>query len=140
MSPSESVSPLAQQIALTCRQMLSRQLGVVAASRQIKSLVFRLHGEKFVHEMFGLFIAIDSETDHLPVGPERRHWAAQALASKDAEIHRYEESWRQDAFEAARKILKSYEETIAEPGAPPNGGPAAPVGNSGVTEGPPSVS
>jgi|ERR1041384_737323 hypothetical protein len=26
------------------------------------------------------------------------------------------------------------------PGAPPNGGPAAPLGNSGVTEGPPSVS
>ena len=29
---------------------------------------------------------------------------------------------------------------IAEPGAPPNGGPATPSGNSGVTEGPPSVS
>ncbi len=29
---------------------------------------------------------------------------------------------------------------IAEPGAAPNGGPAAPVGNSRVTEGPPSVS
>ena len=28
----------------------------------------------------------------------------------------------------------------AEPGAPPNGGPATPPGNSGVTEGPPSVS
>jgi hypothetical protein len=28
----------------------------------------------------------------------------------------------------------------AEPGAAPNGGPATPVGNSGVTEGPPSVS
>jgi hypothetical protein len=28
----------------------------------------------------------------------------------------------------------------AEPSAPPNGGPTAPVGNSGVAEGPPSVS
>jgi hypothetical protein len=28
----------------------------------------------------------------------------------------------------------------AEPGAPPNGGPATPIGNPGVTEGPPSVS
>ena len=27
-----------------------------------------------------------------------------------------------------------------QPSAPPNGGPATPVGNSGVTEGPPSVS
>ena len=31
-------------------------------------------------------------------------------------------------------------EPQAEPDAPPNGGPALPVGNSGVTEGPPSVS
>jgi hypothetical protein len=30
--------------------------------------------------------------------------------------------------------------TNAEPCAPPNGGPAAPVGNPGATEGPPSVS
>jgi hypothetical protein len=29
---------------------------------------------------------------------------------------------------------------IAEPDAPPNGGPATPIGNSGATEGPPSVS
>lgn len=29
---------------------------------------------------------------------------------------------------------------IAEPGAPPNGGPASQPGNSGATEGPPSVS
>ena len=35
-------------------------------------------------------------------------------------------------FEAAKRI--------AEPGAPPNGGPATPLGNSRVTEGPPSVS
>jgi len=30
--------------------------------------------------------------------------------------------------------------TAAEPGAAPNGGPATPLGNSGATEGPPSVS
>jgi hypothetical protein len=30
--------------------------------------------------------------------------------------------------------------TKAQPGAPPNGGPATPVGKPGVTEGPPSVS
>ena len=34
----------------------------------------------------------------------------------------------------------SLQETGAEPSAAPNGGPASPVGNSNVTEGPPSVS
>ena len=33
-----------------------------------------------------------------------------------------------------------WENRDAEPGAAPNSGPAAPVGNSGVSEGPPSVS
>jgi len=36
--------------------------------------------------------------------------------------------------------LEAFEKTKAEPGAAPNGGPATQLGNSGVTEGPPSVS
>ncbi len=43
-----------------------------------------------------------------------------------------------------RKALDTYRWWLripkAEPGAPPNGGPATQCGNSGVTEGPPSVS
>ena len=39
----------------------------------------------------------------------------------------------------SRQIIEQ-ELTDAEPGAPPNGGPATPVTSSGVTEGPPSVS
>ncbi len=120
--------------------MLSGQIGVLSAARQIKSLAFRLHGDKYVHDKFRIFIAIDSETDHLPVGPERRHWAPDALVRKDAEIQRYEDTWRPVAFEAARKVIESYERTIAEPSASPNGGPAMRHGNSGVSEGPPSVS
>jgi hypothetical protein len=42
------------------------------------------------------------------------------------------ERWRKGGLKV--EVLK------AEQGAPPNGGPATPVGNSGVTEGPPSVS
>ena len=37
-------------------------------------------------------------------------------------------------------LLYRYEERRAEPSASPNGGPATPLGNSGVEKGPPSVS
>jgi tetratricopeptide (TPR) repeat protein len=47
-----------------------------------------------------------------------------------------DESGAEPFFERARKLR----ERKAEPGAPPNGGPATPFGSSGVTEGPPSVS
>ena len=86
MSAPEPISPLAEEIVLACRRMLSGQIGVLSAARQIKSLAFRLHGDKYVHDKFRIFIAIDSETDHLPVGPERRHWAPDALVRKDADI------------------------------------------------------
>ena len=116
MGTSESINPVDQDLVLVCKRLLAGELGVVAAARQITSLASRLHGDDLVREMFGVFVAIDSESDHLPVGPERRHWAQDVLVSKDAEIERYEESCRQEAFEAARKIIKSYEQTIAEPG------------------------
>jgi hypothetical protein len=47
------------------------------------------------------------------------------------------------AWAAKQKIedwMKELQSTQAEPGAPPNGGPATPSGNSEVPEGPPSVS
>jgi len=40
----------------------------------------------------------------------------------------------------ARKLREELNQKLAEPGAAPNGGPATPGGNSGATEGPPSVS
>ena len=46
-------------------------------------------------------------------------------------------------WEAKRQIeefMRDIQDTNAEPSAAPNGGPAMPLGNSDVTEGPPSVS
>ena len=39
-----------------------------------------------------------------------------------------------------RAFARNRQRKSAEPGAAPNGGPAVPAANSGVTEGPPSVS
>ena len=44
-----------------------------------------------------------------------------------------------DDYERAKTLLLAMS-TNAEPGAPPNGGPSTPPDDSGVTEGPPSVS
>lgn len=45
---------------------------------------------------------------------------------------------RESIFEFTAREPKN--RNPAEPGAPPNGGPATPAGNSGVTKGPPSAS
>ena len=49
--------------------------------------------------------------------------------------------WRGDVkTELLIRLIREHEKAAAQPGAPPNGGPAMRPGNSGVTEGPPSVS
>jgi hypothetical protein len=49
-------------------------------------------------------IAIESETDHLPVGEVRKLWAPDALREKDVEIARAEELYSADFSETCRRI------------------------------------
>src|SRR6266536_502945 len=56
-------------------------------------------------------------------------WLAERMLELDVDA---------EAIRKAEVIAAHY--TMAEPGAAPNGGPATPAGNSGVAEGPPSVS
>jgi len=52
------------------------------------------------------FIGIDSETDHLPVGKVREHWAADALEAKDAEITIAEERWKARFRDVCERIAE----------------------------------
>jgi hypothetical protein len=54
-----------------------------------------------------LVIAIDSETDDLPNGEVRKHWAADALREKDVEIARAEGLWKNQFLDACRRILQN---------------------------------
>jgi hypothetical protein len=51
-----------------------------------------------------LVIAIESETDDLPIGEVRKLWAPYALEAKDAEIARAEELHKAQFFEACKRI------------------------------------
>ena len=53
-----------------------------------------------------LIIGIDSETDHLPVGKVREHWAADALETKDAEITIAEERWKARFRDVCKRIAE----------------------------------
>src|SRR5436190_3428131 len=53
-----------------------------------------------------LIIGIDSETDHLPVGKVREHWAADALEAKDAEITIAEERWKARFRDVCKRIAE----------------------------------
>ena len=82
------------------------RLGVVDAARQLSALGHSVRAER--DPDFTTFVAIDSESDHLPVGRVRREWAPDALQRKDAEIHIVEERWREEALKAAQNLLEKY--------------------------------
>jgi hypothetical protein len=63
-------------------------LGLAAGCRELVRLSHRLD----LHEdpLFLVAIAVDSETDSYPIGPERELWLPASLTRKDMELAAYE--------------------------------------------------
>lgn len=106
MPPSDIIaSSDRQKIVEIARGILDGSIGIIAGSRQLRAFC---GGHGRIDEFdpnFLTFVGIDSETDDLPVGESRRHWAAEALAKKDVEIARCEELYRDAAREAAARLV-----------------------------------
>lgn len=52
-----------------------------------------------------VFVAIDSQTDHLPVGSVRELWSSKALAECDAELAEAEAVHATEVANACREVL-----------------------------------
>lgn len=84
------------------------KIGVLLAARKLAGLRFTLIGDK-LDDDWRIFVAIDSETDHLPTGKERVHWQTEALAEKDIEIKESELFYHEQALAAAYRLIRRYE-------------------------------
>jgi len=102
--------------ATVCYDYLSGALGLIEASRKITSYAHRLR--ETTDPDFSLFILIDSDSDHLPIGIYREGWNSNSLEKKDKEIQVIEEFYRQDAQLAAKTLLNKLK--AAEQGAAAN--------------------
>jgi hypothetical protein len=96
--------------------------------------------EGFVGYQYTLWIW---QTQHLPAGETIKRTdaaAAMRVLSQDLKDRHREVLVPALAMLVGGLVLGFSRRPIAEPGTPPNGGPATPLGSSGVTGGPPSVS
>jgi hypothetical protein len=57
---------------------------------------------------FEVFRRLRDELIGLPIGSERKWWAAHALAREDTKIHAIEEKWRSKAMKAASNLEAKY--------------------------------
>jgi hypothetical protein len=95
------------KIVTVARGILAGELGIVAGARQLAPLHFDVAVKDDPDVIF--FVGVDSESDHLPVGEVRRHWNAEALRAKDADLEIFEARVRVGALEACRSLIRKYE-------------------------------
>jgi hypothetical protein len=104
---SESEANPRKKLVVTCSQVLINELSIIEAARIISSLRHE-DGIDANDENILVFVGIDSETDHLPIGEVRRSWNQEALVAKDKEIKDYEKKVQEDAFDACKFITITY--------------------------------
>ena len=81
--------------------------GIIEGSRRLNDLREAL-GIHHLDDDFVGFVAIDSETDALPIGDVRRLWNEEALVHKDREVEEAERLYRDGAFEGCRKLIARF--------------------------------
>ena len=109
MSTSSQITTVEEQhreMVRVARRILDGSIGIVAGARQITRLRFGSTAENDSDVL--VFIAIDSETDHLPLGDVRRHWSAEALRAKDEELRGFEDWAREHTFKACKSLIARY--------------------------------
>jgi DNA-directed RNA polymerase subunit RPC12/RpoP len=108
--PSRRLVGIQKEILSTAKQLIADRLSVIAASRKLAGL---RHYDQYVQpriaEALLTFVGIDSETDALPIGAERKQWDPEALQRKDREIKDAEQFYRDSAIKAATELVRLLE-------------------------------
>lgn len=90
------------------RKSVDDKIATLEGSRQMFAYQNLLHAGE--DEESRVFLGIDTESDHLPLGRARDHLSASVLREKDREIKGCEDLHRARAVKAAIKICDECEE------------------------------
>ena len=108
--PSRRVEGIQKEILSTAKQLIAERLGVIPASRKLAGFrQYDQYVEPAIAEVLLTFVGIDSATDALPIGAERKHWNHEALERKDRELEDSEPFYRESAIKAATELIRLLE-------------------------------
>jgi len=96
-----------QKIGSIARDILEARISIIEAARQIALLRHGIGVDRADPDLL-LFVGIDSDTDHLPLGDVGVHWAPEALARKDLEIAQAEAFYRDRVFEVCSRLVARF--------------------------------
>lgn len=92
----------------TAKKVLEGQYDPLLACRELANIEEELSAI-LPREVMDVFIAVSSEVDDLPIGPERVHWAAESLRVKDLEAAKYRSQVGSRIGEALHGLLGATE-------------------------------
>jgi hypothetical protein len=110
MTTSSDISTVDEQrreMVRVAHGILDGSIGIVVGARQLTRLRFPSRAENDSDIL--VFVGIDSQTDHLPLGDVRRLWNIDVLKVKDDELQAYEARVRERAFGACKSLIARYE-------------------------------
>ena len=87
-------------------ELIEGRLSVIESARALSKLTYWTGLS--IDPDLTVFVAIDSETDTLPVGNVRTHWAKHALEREDVDIAKAEDLYRSRALEAAHRLVDRF--------------------------------
>ena len=93
----------------TARAVLDGKMGIIEGARLLSTLAPDLVPDWKVDPDFLVLAALDSETDDLPVGKERKLWDATALAERDPVISQIEADAKHEVEVACLNILRRFD-------------------------------
>ena len=91
------------------RAMLAGEIDLVLGCREIVRWATELPRLRSLDEPLNVLRAVESETDDLPLGDVRKHWASDALSAKDREAQRYLERCKPELLTACSQLVEALE-------------------------------
>ena len=95
-----------KEIVEIANRVLNQELGSIEASRTLIRLFYQIKKDDDKNLM--VFKALDSETDHLPLGKLRENYSPNKLEVMDNEVKSYEHTYRESINLACKNIIKKF--------------------------------
>jgi hypothetical protein len=100
-----------RQIHARAKELREGKISLAEASVALGPLASWTRAES--ERDFEVFRRLRDELVELPIGSERKHWAADALAREDIKINAIEEKWRTKAMKAAGNLEAKFAWSLA---------------------------
>lgn len=96
-----------QKVVQVAEAILSGSSGIIEGSRRLATLRHLVTKTDF-DEDFKIFVLVDSDSDHIPIGDARKQWAPQALHEKDKEFKHIEDYYRNYVEEGCKVLIARF--------------------------------